>query len=251
MREDMKEWQQGWPLAELKRMAKPFKHSHKPYCHGAFGLPKERDVAEALSNNQFTYCMKKRQEGQPGYGEVAACAIFSQLKTAGHHTDFAGREITIPAGVLFVRHLGWDEGEQERAGDILKHFLGNAPTVWLEIHEENAEAAGLARMHGFDWKATKVSAGSDIRGLYMAGKGIFLDQQPLDPAELVSIGRLKDFLSPDSIAAIKAELAAYEKDIAVIDPKDKEAWGQHYSSYNKRQSWTSFALRGFTQRPER
>ena len=47
-----------------------------------------------------------------------------------------------------------------------------------------------------------------------------------------------DFISADEQAGILAEAERYARDHA-------GAWAQHYSGYNKRQSWTSFALQGY------
>ena len=52
MSTEMKPWQQGVPMETLKPLAEVFKREYKPYIFGAFGLPKERDIATAIAETK-------------------------------------------------------------------------------------------------------------------------------------------------------------------------------------------------------
>src|SRR5690606_6752563 len=95
---------------------------------------------------------------------------------------------------------------------------------------------------GFERVLTKVTASSDLKGLWLSAPtgGLARRPDPLDPADEPGVKvLLPEWLSGETHAAILAELAGYE---AAQD----EAFAQHYSSYNKRHSWTAFALHGYS-----
>lgn len=231
--EDMKPWQHGYPLAELKEQAAPFKAHFAPFVHGAFGVPKERDIAAALVAGRF-HC---RLAG----GRVVASAIAYRLKTSGRHTDFTGRVVVIPAGEMYVSALCWLSGRKQFAEDLLRELRPAYNRIWWELHEEDAEAKALANTLGFEWVATKVSAGSTITGLYILGKtrrsGFLSDVMAFrhDPAELPGIRCCETkFIDVEQQNTILGEVAKLEK-----------WWASHYSSYNKRGTWNAMALRGY------
>lgn len=218
-------WQLGHDIEELRRLAAPFKLRQKPLVHGAFGLIKERDIAAAL---------------EAGEARVyrSAVAIVKRLSRDSVHDDFAGRPVRIPAGSHLMRAFACESEEdglgllQSELARIAADCQGAA--LWVDAFEEDATASlalGLAR---FNYVATKIAAGSEVRGLYCS------EQVPAgfeDPAEELTLSVLnRHFLSMGDQAAILAELEAYEH---------RMPWAQHYSSYNKRKSWTSFSLRGY------
>ena len=97
--------------------------------------------------------------------------------------------------------------------------------------------AAVAATRRFEYVTTKISAGSEVKGVYCSG-----DALPLGPfgAEDKATLLLVDpaFLSGGELDAIRIELSDFDS-----------LWAQHYSSYNKRKSWEAFALRGFSDEP--
>lgn len=227
----MKDWQCGIELDLLKAYALPFKENYKAFCHGAFGCPKERDLASALAAHEVSFI-------RDGNG-FAAVAIFSILKSGSSHADFSGREVKIQRGDLFVRHLAFKPGAEDAARKLLAHFLGApVPAVWFELHEENAPVKGIALASGMEWVLTKVSAGSDVRGLYVggqAGKARIASAGAQDGAELPGIACLKQgWLSTREHGAALVEIESFGT-----------TWANHYSVYNKGGTWSALALRGY------
>lgn len=217
-------WQRGYPLARLKAAAAIFRERHKPLVFGAFGLTKERDIADALAADSLAW---KGPADAP-----RAVAIFHRLKAAGGVTDFAQREVSISAGSVKITAFAALDVEAGTA--VLRHMVERRPErLWLEIFEEDAVArACVAALPQLAYRATRIAAGSEVKGIYTnAGPGA---EPALHAAERASLVELDPaFVSADDRAAMLAEIDAFA------------AWEQHYSSYNKRQSWTAFALRGF------
>jgi hypothetical protein len=188
-----------------------------------------------MKAGQLTWLRRKGHEA-----EVTAAALFTRLKSASRHKDFTGRAIRIERGDVLIRSLAWAEGAEDSGRQLLGHFLerAEAPAIWWELHQECAELRELAEASGFRRVATKVSAGSDIKTLWVAGS---VGQEraaaagDLDPAE-----------EPGLCCIDRAALAESEREKIVAELESwGERWASHYSSYNKRDSWHAFALRGF------
>jgi hypothetical protein len=72
-------WALGYDLAFLQEIASIFSADFKPHTYGAFGLPKERDIASALKEGNLAWI---RNES----GEVVAVAIFRIAKSGATTT---------------------------------------------------------------------------------------------------------------------------------------------------------------------
>ena len=84
---------------------------------------------------------------------------------------------------------------------------------------------------GFHYIATKVKASSDLKGLYCRNAAY----KKLPEADKATLRTIKEgFISEGERLAILSELERADK-----------FWADHYSSYNKRHSWTAFALKGY------
>jgi len=223
-------WTKGFDLAFLKECAAALKPDIKPHCYGAFGLPKERDVADAHADGGLIWT---REEGR-----IAAVAIFRVLSSGSQHEDFAGRKAGIKAGELLIRHLGGSRAGKAKLLDALI-LRSPSPIVWAEAHVENAETVELLGNAGFSRVMTKIAASSDLKGLYAKGLQPGRYPKALSRADELALTIADpEFISEAERAGIMAEAEAYARDHA-------GAWAQHYSGYNKRQSWTSFALQGY------
>jgi hypothetical protein len=223
-------WARGYPLDFLREISELYREEFKPHTYGAFGIPKERDVADAMEENALMWA---RAPG--GNRRIEAAAVARLVRRPQPHDDFAGRHATMRPGDIFVRSMAGSWEGKCRLLDNLAHR--KAPAMWVEAHVENSEMARFLTAAGFERVLTKVSASSDLKGLYLLGGN---DESrrpgPLDAADLPGVKVLDpDFLHDDWAAAVLAEIDAY----------GRGAFAQHYSGYNKRQTWTAFALRGF------
>ena len=230
----MKPWQHGFELDLLRELAAPFKSRYKPFVHGAFGLPKERDVAAAMAANGLLWT-KKNVEGEET-GGVRSVAIIGRLKTTSTQSDFTGRAHKLPRGSVVVRHVASVDGP---AGEIalvryIREVSGGA-RVFVEIHEEDADLRRAIEAEGALWLFSKISAGSTVRGVYGWDAEDF---EPLDPADGPSISLVSDVRVGARREAVLSEIRRFEETRS--DP-----WAQHYAVYNKRSTWTAFAIRGY------
>ncbi len=119
---------------------------------------------------------------------------------------------------------------------MLEQFLKTPSNgVWVEAHVENKETVQILRDLGFQKCLTKVSASSDLKGLFFFCPNGVVNGLPAE--EVVGLKELAaEFITPEERSRIISELELYAETLP---------WAQHYSSYNKRQSWTAFALKGY------
>jgi hypothetical protein len=220
----MNDWTHGYPIEQLKTYAGVFKNAHKPLVFGAFGLVKERDIAQALIDNRLV------QAGFP----AQALAIISCSKRPSRREDFAKREYVVPVGALQIKALaGTSVAMTCKVVETCISDAAGAP-IWAEIFQEDPIARETMAHTGFSYVTTKIAAGSEIKGIYLHGADIPLST--LNAAERATLEILEEqFLEKDDLAEISGECRRFDK-----------YWSQHYSSYNKRKSWTSFALRGYS-----
>lgn len=231
---EKKDWQKGYELDYLKQFGRLFKQCYKGYTFGAFGTPNERDVADRMSKDQVT-CIHEK-------GELVACALYRTLKSSSKQQDFTGRMIEVPAGSLMVDHFAATDCPtfgKELLDDLVSNvpendglgLLGGPRPVYLEVHEENAQAKDLAMGWG-KYAFTKILASSDVLGVYSRNARTV---PPLSGAEEAHLACLNgSFLT-------EREQGAILKELQVAD----EVWADHYSSYNRRHTWTAFALKGY------
>jgi hypothetical protein len=155
----MSDWTHGYPIEQLKAYAGIFKSAHKSLVFGAFGLVKERDIAQALVDN----CLV--QEGHP----AQALAIISRSKRPSKREDFAKREYIVPAGALQIKALaGMSVARTCKVAETCINNAADAP-VWAEIFQEDPIACETMVHTGFSYVTTKIAAGSEIKGIYLRG----------------------------------------------------------------------------------
>lgn len=222
-----KPWQHGYPIEELRAFAEPFRQRHKPLVFGAFGLTKERDIAAALAEKRVIWTGKPPQ----------AVALSSVLQHGSKQSDFAQRPIPLAAGSVYVRAFAAldPQAGAKLLGAIVEQ-AHDAP-VWLEIFEEDEIAIEAIRIIGhFGYAASKIMAGSEIKGMYCTAAPPLPPLSAEDKATLLVLD--PGFLSAETHTAIRAELTAFAS-----------YWAQHYSGYNKRKSWEAFALQGYDPDP--
>jgi hypothetical protein len=218
----------------VKSLVKFFANSYRPFVFGAFSKPTTRDVGTALTSNRLAYAHDGGGQG------ITAAAIFNILEVDLYKTDFSGRRCLIPRGSCYVRHLGALRGRPEAVSTVINQLRTSAPgfKLWIEIHEENRELREyVEKKLNSRYVMTRITASSELRGVYLMRPEVAA-LPVLRGREIPSLMCLtSDFLSSEDISAIRQEL----EEFTTVRPP----WKQHYSHYNKRNTWTAFSLRGY------
>jgi hypothetical protein len=221
-------WARGYQISFLKDLAGLFKDDFKPHSYGQFGIPNERDIATALHDKNIAWS-KDSLSLRPN-----AVAIFRKTKAGSSQSDFAQRSISIRRGDLQIRSIAGDPTALDLLLRKLLTRAGKIPT-WMEVHVEHKFHSNLPTALGFEYVTTKIAASSDLKALWLANASVSARvSSDLHPADIPSLRKLSVEPPEDLLARALTEINEY-------GPR----WAQHYSSYNKRQSWTAIALRGF------
>lgn len=224
------DWQKGYELEELRKLAAPFKQTYKPFHFGAFGLPKERDVATALSLNRLVWTKGPA-------GEVTAVAIARRLLEEKQIKTLYGVSAVAGRGEIFVEDFAFLDRAAGRK--VLDSLLAKSQGLWWRCNMEDSEHRELALSLCGQWAGTAVSAGSELKGWFWIPGKIEPAMTPPNLSfpveEVVGICCLqKEWADAKLLKELVAEIEAF-------GPK----WGDHYSSYNKRHSWSAIALKGY------
>jgi Aspartyl/Asparaginyl beta-hydroxylase len=217
------EWARGYALTDLKECATFVKERIGEHVYGAFGLLKERDIATAADDGNLRV--------EKTHNKIGCVAIRRRLSSGSTQRDFTGRPIQIRRGdwsySFFVPN------DEKSAATVLSE---TPDRCWAEIFEEDSLSKRTLEKAGFEYAFTKVMAGSEIKGVYCRKitPPTLLDFREEGCLLLVRGG----FVSQRLLVEVGRELSTHE-----------EYWAQHYSSYNKRGTWTAFCLRGFDADP--
>lgn len=221
-------WQCGIPLRELRSLAAAVRPLQDASL-GRFAAPREADIARARSRGEAIWS-RPEPDADPD-----CLALFRIAKRASSWGGF-GSSCEIPSGALVVRHASCLEGSESRLLLLLRLLSErSAAPLFFEAWTEIPGHAWVARSLGLLPAASRVLASSEIRTIWAPPDA---SCTPSEPAELAHLNILDPaFLSPGDQEEILQELAAW------IEQEGELA--QHYSSYNRRRSWTAIALRGF------
>ena len=254
--EEMKPWQKGQSLEDLQKLTEPFKRAHKPHCYGAFELTKERDVATALEAGRFLW--KYRTADNPtgelrplsSAVEVGAALIYREVGPRPKRVrDFTGEAHIVPVGSIYVSSFA---ALDHRSGSLLLEDLREKfprQKIYIETFIEDACSSSAAELQGMAPLWHLVRAGSEIKVVwfphYKSG-GLGWEAPPerlpgpsYDAVELLSLAELDwSCKGTETLEIVRQELREAEN-----------SFRQHYSSYNKRKSWTALSLRGFSLDP--
>jgi len=207
-------WQRGYPLEGLRALTQRFSEHDGPRNMGAFTAVKERTVADWLAAGRL-------------HALDSALVVMRRAKTGRQIDDFVGgapRGRYEPGALLIDKLAGPAASALElldqagAAGAEQVVFVG-----WWD-HQQDSD---LARALGLTANAVKVRASSEMLTVWTRG----IDWEPVNELDGPALARLP--LEFDA-AQLLAEVEAQEP-----------GWQQHYSSYNKRKSWTAVSLRSY------
>lgn len=227
--EEMADWQKGIPLERLKELRRLFAEHEKGYVHGAFTPVKENQLAEEISKGHLL----EENEGR-------AAAILEWIEKRERSWKlFNGEKIQIPKGSLYVKRAAYPGSHTQFAAKLIeeelrrgREELGSRPPLYLEAFQENPNDVGMAKLLGLSLLGVKIPASSELIGLY--GPPAALDVGKIPQADRWGL-----------------RLLALPVEVPDLGFLDDLAFAQHYSGFNKRQSWTALALRGYYDEPGR
>ena len=214
---EMKAWQQGFDLALLRSIAQRFQQHDGPRCLGAFSKIKENTVAVWLA--------ERRLSERPD-----SVVAYRWLRSKQQTKDFRGETVVeMPAGTLSIERVA---GSAHALASHIAELSNGAPIIWRSW-ADHPEEQRAAKILALTVVGSLIRASSEIISIRARGAEWLAD--PLRAADRAGIIALPIASpQPEMLAALADWPQAVER-----------LWIDHYSSYNKRQSWHAVALRSF------
>jgi hypothetical protein len=214
-----KPWQRGFPLDLLRSIAQRFQAHDEDRCLGAFAAVKETAVASWLAEERLLLSQD-------------AAVAYRVLRTRQTVTDWRGLPIAeVPSGSVVIERAA---GPAAALGAAIESLSDGGPVVWRSWADHPAEQEAAALL-GLVTVGSLVRASSEV--LAVRARGVQA-QNPVMPQDRVGI-------APLGIAPGAGLVDALQQWPLLVE----QAWVDHYSSYNKRQSWHAVALRSFGGSP--
>lgn len=210
----MKPWQRGFDLEFLREIADRFRQEEPGRIFGRFLGVDERWVAERLDESRL-------------FVSEGGCIAIRRAKAKSVWKAHGSRPLPPiePGDIIIERFCGSAEAAIEALGTLRREVAAlQSPLSHLQAHE-------LASALGLFYAGSKVPAGGEIIGMWHRLRQ--LQGGPPDQYQPEALNFVGPLPIPDP-RPLRDQLAEVEL-----------AWAQHYSGYNKRQSWTALSLRGF------
>jgi hypothetical protein len=237
--ETPKAWQLGYKLEHLKEVADFFRAYDQPYAYGKNASVNEAAIASAAEQGFLRLAFADHE----GAKCLVAAMVVQQTWRATNVRGFAGTILgEVLPGDRVIHRVAVGNGFAGVLSRMIVHEVLEANdadgTTWARIWQECPTARGIFESLAFRWRGSKVRASSEILGEWS-----FNAMDPVvdvaealkaqSPAEHVTLQKLALHV-PDSL------LTEARVDVAMI-----EKWAPHYSTYNRRGTWSALALRGY------
>jgi len=213
----LKPWQHGYELDYLKSLEKKFDDYNK-YTLSPFAKYKKNNIAESLHKKTLVTLTEDTML------EIAVSKSSSNITMHGS-TVIAKKQ---KGDITFGKLVG---PVDTLALEIVKYKSNDC---WMYVWAENAEHCKFAEDMGFCYVGPKITTYGEIFAIYYRGKP--REFPKVDAAEYLSIKKVNDVDMHiiESIAKKITELPEFTN---------------HYSNYNKGNSWGALSLRGYSDDP--
>ena len=222
----MKDWQKGIELDELLKLEKTWEPYNKS-CLSPFLEMKKNKIAAAIDEGKYV----------SGHEWAIQSRLLKVRTKINMYSAYNIPIATVEKGDRVVDRIACNQ--PETIVDKLKSY--NEDT-FLFINEEHNIDRFVANWSGFDKIGIKINTFGDIQGVYYRdrvggafGKREFPELKMMLPEEKLVLRKAKTLRRTDLCNIIKERLE-------IMDYK----FTNHYSNYNKGNSWSAISLRGYT-----
>lgn len=219
-------WARGYDLTRLREIASLFKQHDEGLVLGAFGAAKENTIAAWLAEGRLDLIERD--------GRVVAAAVVASVERRKVGRDWQDdARFEIGPGSIHVTRLAFadDDAESRLVEQIKRRASGR--DLWVEAWAEHEREQRVVERLGGAFQGSKISAASEIRSVFRRlSSGLSAGLRDYSTVERAHLTPLD--LPPFDPAPL---LRAVEERVS--------GWADHYSGYNKRNSWTALALRSF------
>lgn len=222
----MKPWQKGIKLDTLLDMEKIW-CSYNERALSPFLEMKKNSIARAIDMGLYEY--------------TTNYAIFSNVyKSRSKIKMYSGYDIpitSIEVGERVIYKIAYKDKD-----NIIEKLKSYKENTFLYIFEESYEDKNIVKACEYEKVGVKINTFGDVLGVYFKGeptpfgKREFLEQNNIIKEEYYVLRKLNVPDMTNLCESIRMKLE--EREIEFTD---------HYSNYNKKNSWSAISLRGYTE----
>ena len=227
----MKDWQHGYELDYLLE-TESFYSRYNEYSCSPFSSVKKNVVASGLYEKTLKIYK---------HDEKPLIMLDTKIsKAKSPITMYSDIKIGIKEkGDRTITKLAWVDG-RDKVVELLTAF--NEP-CWLYVWAEDERSNKLAVDSGFTWVGTKVTTFAELYAIYFresSSNNVLFDEPRHHPSRL----------DVEDCSLEKTNLRNFDINPLVEAVRSFEFdYTNHYSNYNKKNSWGALSLRGYTDDP--
>ena len=230
----MKNWQHGYELDYLLDL-EGFYSKYNEFSCSPFSAMKKNVVARGLHENTLKIF---------SHGDDQVMMYDTKIsKTKSPITMYDNVVIGIKEkGDRTITKLAWVEGKENTVAETLTAIT---EPCWLYVWAEDDASNKIAKEAGFNWVGTKVTTFAELYSIYFREAR---NANALFPREHPKRMDVEDCcLEKTNIEA--ADIHNYIHSLVKAVESIDDEYTDHYSNYNKKNSWGALSLRGYTSDP--
>ena len=222
----MKDWQKGIELDELLKLEKTWE-GYNERCLSPFLEMKKNKIAASISVDQYT----------SGYEWAVQSRILKVKTKINMYSAYKIPIATVEKGDRIVDRIAFNQPEP-----IVEELKSYDEDTFLFINEEHFCDRFVASQAGYRKLGIKINTFGDIQGVYFKDQPSFLGDMREFKEQYMMLPEEKFVLRKTSIPDVSNICDIIAQRLDIMDYE----FTNHYSNYNKGNSWSAISLRGYT-----
>ena len=226
----MKKWQHGYELEYLLDIEGDYTNYNKFSC-SPFSSVKKNTIAAGL--HEKTLRIYEKEKNRIVLFDTKIAKVSTPIKMYGDVVIGVKEK-----GDRTITQLAWTSGHESDAKELLTSF---AEPCWLYVWAEDEATNRVAKDANFEWVGTKVTTFAELYSIYFREAR---NANALFPREHPKRMDVEDCcLEKTNIEAVN--IRSLIEAVKLLN----DEYTDHYSNYNKKNSWGALSLRGYTNDP--
>ena len=222
----MKDWQKGIELDELLKLEKTWEGFNER-CLSPFLEMKKNKIAAAIDIDQY----------QHGFEWAIQSRISKVASKINMYSAYKIPIATVEKGDRIIDRMTYNQPEA-----IVEKLRSYDEDTFLYLNEEHPTDKFVARQAGYRKLGIKINTFGDIQGVYFKDQPSFLGDMREFKEQYMMLPEEKLVLRKASIPDVSNVCDVLAERLNIMDYE----FTNHYSNYNKGNSWSAISLRGYT-----
>ena len=222
----MKDWQKGIELDELLKLEKTWER-YNERCLSPFLEMKKNKIAAAIDEGKYV----------SGYEWAIQSRLLKVRTKINMYSAYDIPIATVEKGDRIVDRIAFNQPEQ-----IVEELRLYEEDTFLFINEEHHIDRLVADWAGYKKIGIKINTFGDIQGVYFKDSMTFLGGTKYFPEHYMMLPEEKLVLRKTSIPDVSTNCDIIKERLEIMNYE----FTNHYSNYNKGNSWSAISLRGYT-----